>query len=241
MIRAYKELIGPIKSRRTFEEVSERLKQLIFDGSLKPGDQLPSENELAQLFKVGRQSVREALRVLEITGFIKTRPGVKGGAVIENTLLNRMASFLLDVFKFHRVSLEDCVRARKTIEIAVLEFVLKNADQDDIENLRKNIAQAKANLEANRRAFQESLEFHRILTRASKNYAFCIVIESLLAVFSELKSKISETELQKSRLVVEAHEGIVDAIVNKNRKRAIELLERDLAIGQELTMAATLD
>lgn len=241
MRQAYKDLIEPVKNRRTFEEVSDRLKELIFSGSFKPGDQLPSENELAQLFKVGRQSVREALRVLEITGFIKTRPGVRGGAVIENTLLSRMAGFLLDVFKFHRVSLEDCVAARKTIEIAVLEFVLKNADEDDIENLRNNIAQARANLDSNRRAFQESLEFHRILARASKNYAFCIVIESLLAVFSEFKSKITETELQKSRLVVEAHEGIVDAIANKDRKRAIELLERDLAIGQELTMAAKLD
>ena len=57
-------LFGPIKSERTFERVSTRIKGLILEGALKPGDRLPSENELAQQFGVSRQTIREALRIL---------------------------------------------------------------------------------------------------------------------------------------------------------------------------------
>ena len=56
-------LFTPIESKRTFEEISSKVKTLIFDGTLKPGDKLPSELELAKQFGVGRQSVREALRL----------------------------------------------------------------------------------------------------------------------------------------------------------------------------------
>lgn len=66
-------IFTPVKSKRTFEEVSSKIKNLIFDGTLKPGDRLPSESELAVQFGVGRQTLREALRILELSGFIFMR------------------------------------------------------------------------------------------------------------------------------------------------------------------------
>jgi len=60
-----KTVFTPLKNPRTFEEVSNRIKKLIFDGVFKPGDKLPPEIEIAQQFNVGRQSIREALRILE--------------------------------------------------------------------------------------------------------------------------------------------------------------------------------
>jgi len=73
------QLFKPIRGKRTFEEISSEIKRLIFDGVLKPGDKLPSEIELAKMFAVGRQSVREALRLLErrtsiSTGWLPDRP-----------------------------------------------------------------------------------------------------------------------------------------------------------------------
>ena len=191
MITDYKILIEPIKNRRAFEKVSERLKELIFDGTLKPGQQLPSEAALARLFQVGRQSVREALRVLEITGFITTRPGLKGGAVIEGTVLSKLSNLFVDTFKLHPASLEDCIVARREIEISVLQLTMSNIDQTGIEGLRANIDHAKTKLEAGAPAFMENIEFHRLLARTSKNYVFLIVMESLLAVLtSELKQNL---------------------------------------------------
>ncbi|HEX2964195.1 MAG TPA: FCD domain-containing protein [Syntrophorhabdaceae bacterium] len=232
----YEALIGPIRNRRTFEEVSDKLKELIFNGTLKPGQQLPSENTLAQLFKVGRQSVREALRILELSGFITTRAGVRGGAVIERTMLTKMTGPFLDTFKFHKVSLEDCMSARRAIEISVLDFAIRNADKSDIINLRENIARAKAKLRTNNAAYEENIDFHRILARASKNYTFCIVMESIMAVFADFKSRAVGVRAEQSRKIIKGHEELVNAIDAKKKKLAIELLGKDLSNAKRILL-----
>ncbi|HVN96439.1 MAG TPA: GntR family transcriptional regulator, partial [Syntrophorhabdaceae bacterium] len=139
----YEKLIEPVKSKRTFEEVSDRLKELIFNGALKPGQQLPPEPALARLFGVGRQSVREALRVLELSGFITIKPGAKGGAMIQSTMLSKLSGLFLETIKLHQVSLEDCFTARRAIEVSVLDLAFKNAEKEDMEAMKDNIMRAR--------------------------------------------------------------------------------------------------
>jgi GntR family transcriptional regulator, transcriptional repressor for pyruvate dehydrogenase complex len=235
-------LIKPLKNKRTFEEISDRLKELIFDGTLKAGQPLPSEHALAQSFQVGRQSIREALRVLEISGFITVKPGTGGGSVIEGTMLSKMAGMFLDTFKLHRVSLKDCMAARKAIEISILGFVLKNVDESDIEKLRGNICNARTSFSKGESTYEENIEFHRILTRASKNYTFCIVIESMLAVYAEFRSKMtarSKTINKEVLKIIDNHEALVDAIATKENQLAFELLLKDLSYSEELVLTGS--
>lgn len=234
MIADYRDLIEPVKSKRTFEEVSDKLKELIFNGTLKPGQQLPSETALAQLFQVGRQSVREALRVLEISGFITVRPGVKGGAVIEGTVLSKMANLFADTFKLQRISLKDCMAARKAIEESVLDLVIKNRDESDVEGFRANVAKARERTGKGTVAFVENLDFHRLLAKASRNHTFTIVMESILTVFSDFKSKHVDASVAQSAGIISTHEALIDAIVEKNRKKAVEILRKDLSLAEEI-------
>jgi len=233
----YESLIEPVKSKRTFEEVSERLKELIFNGTLKPGQQLPSEPALAQLFHVGRQSVREALRVLEISGFIIVRPGAKGGAVIESTMLSKLSGLFLETFRLQKISIEDCIAARKAIEASVLDLVVQNAGKEDIEALRNNIMVARKKLHSNRSAYEENIDFHRLLAKASKNDTFSIVMEAILAVFSDFKSRYVSVTMKESRGIVDLHEKIVDALVAKKGDIASELLRENLAAAENILLA----
>jgi GntR family transcriptional regulator, transcriptional repressor for pyruvate dehydrogenase complex len=232
-------LIKPLKSKRNFEEISDRLKELIFDGTLKPGQPLPSEHALAQSFQVGRQSIREALRVLEISGFITVKSGT-GGAVIEGTMLSKMAGMFLDTFKLHRVSLKDCMAARKAIEVSILDVVLENVNESDIEKLRENICIARAHLCKGESTYEDNIQFHRILASAAKNHTFCIVIESILAVYAEFKSKMAARSkaINKESLneIIDTHEALVEAIASKENQLAIELLRKDLSYSEELVL-----
>lgn len=233
----YGSVIEPIRSVRTFEEVSNRLKELIFNGTLKPGQKLPSEQALAQLFHVGRQSVREALRVLELSGFITVKAGAKGGPLIQGTMLSKIAGLFLDAFRFNRVSLEDYLSARRAIELSVLDFVFRNARTSDLDALADNVARARAKQAANEVAFEENIEFHLLLGRASRNYIFLIVMESIIAVLSDLRSKLTaQGGVERSRLVTDVHEGILQAIVGKKKRKAVELIDRDLAMLTEILL-----
>src|SRR5512137_2183117 len=233
MIPDYAALIGPVKNKRTFEGVSDKLKELIFDGTLKPGQQLPSEHALAKLFRVGRQSVREALRVLELSGFITVKSGVKGGAVIEGTILTKLAGLFLDTFKLNKMSLQDCIEARKAIEVLGLDFVFKNSAKENVEALRNNVLAAKGKLHSNMSAFQEHVDFHRLLAQASKNYTLTVVVEIILAVFSDFASGYRPLTLKESRQMADFHEAIVDALAAKKKTAAVEVLRKDLALAEK--------
>ena len=225
----------PAKATRTFEEVSNRLKELIFDGTLKPGQRLPSEASLARLFRVGRQSIREALRILELSGFISIRSGVQGGPVIEDTVHNKIAGLFLDAFKSDKVSLSDLVISRKAIEKDVLDLVFVNGKRGDLKRLRENVRQAKAKLEQGQLAIEENIEFHRLLARASGNHVFTIVMESILAVFFDFRSKLAVAGgLERSREITVLHEETIRAIAARKKRKAVALLELNIDKANEI-------
>ena len=215
----------PIKPKRTFEEVSIRIKELIFEGAFKPNEKLPSENELAKTFKVGRQSVREALRLLEISGFISIQRGVNGGPIIQDTMLNKMAGLFLDNFKFNRIPVKDLTQARSEIEKIILKSAIDNATETDLLDLRENVIRAKSRQERNLPAFEENINFHRLLARASKNQVFVMVIESILAVESDFRSKNKKIDMKKSVKITHYHEQILQAIEGGNFEQGDEMIE----------------
>ena len=71
-----------VKSDKVSQHIIDQIRNAIFDGRLKPGDKLPSERELIENFKVGKATLREALRSLEVLGFLEIRKGVSGGAFV---------------------------------------------------------------------------------------------------------------------------------------------------------------
>src|SRR5512136_2169173 len=76
-------LFQPLPVKRTFMEIANQIRSSIYAKTLKPGDKLPSERELAVQFNVGRISVREALRMLEQAGLIFIKQGSSGGAYVK--------------------------------------------------------------------------------------------------------------------------------------------------------------
>ena len=73
---------SPARGRRAFDDIIEQIRERLKNGELKPGDRLPSERFLAEQFDVSRNTVREALRMLEIAGLIVIRKGSAGGGFI---------------------------------------------------------------------------------------------------------------------------------------------------------------
>ncbi len=220
-------IFNPIKSRRTFEEVSDEIKRLIFQGILKPGDKLPSETELARRFSVGRQTFREGLRLLELSGFITVQKGSTGGSLIQDTIPNRISSLFLDAIQMKNISVDELTLARLEIERVVLNHTLNNFEYLDLKNLQENIVQAKTMVENQIPAFNQNIQFHKLLAKASKNPVFVIVVEAIMAVVAHFLSDY-ENDVEGSKKVAMLHQNILNAIKNGERDEAIRLLEEDL-------------
>ena len=221
-----KAIFTPVQSKRAFEEVSSKIKTLIFKGALKPGDKLPSETELASQFNVGRQTVREALRILELSGFITVRKGYGGGPIVQDTILNQISNLFSDAFQMEKITLEQITTARITIERAILEHAIENADLGDLKALEDNLERAKKKADQNMMCIEENIEFHKLLAGASKNPVFVIVVESVLVIMRAFTSRLPP-DPETCKKAVQNHEAIFHGIKEKNVEKAIESLEQD--------------
>src|SRR6266699_5804118 len=85
--------IEPISTQRIYQEVASQLRRSISEGRLRPGDKLPPERSLSAMFGVSRNTVRDALRALELSGLIELKLGATGGAFVlsgsSNAVVNR--------------------------------------------------------------------------------------------------------------------------------------------------------
>jgi GntR family transcriptional regulator, transcriptional repressor for pyruvate dehydrogenase complex len=106
----------PIRQIRVSEEVAKQLKQSILSGQLKPGDKLPSERELADEFEVSRLAIREAVRSLQVTGFVSTRQGSGGGVFVTDLTFEQLSNTYLDLFVTNKISIPELLELRLLVE-----------------------------------------------------------------------------------------------------------------------------
>jgi GntR family transcriptional repressor for pyruvate dehydrogenase complex len=220
-------LFNPIKTSRAFEAISTEIKELIFKGALKPGDRLPSETELAGRFGVGRQTIREALRLLELSGFISMQKGGSGGPLVVNTILNTIGNSFLDIFRMQSITIDEVTTARIQIEKVILANVIVHATDSDIELLRANIVEAQTKIARGIQAFEENIDFHKILAQASRNQVFVVVMEAIAAVVAHLRTLLG-MDMELSSRAVSEHEELLEAIIRKENDKAMQILERHL-------------
>ena len=222
-----KRIFIPVRSKRTFEEVSSQIKKLILEGALQPGDKLPPEGALSAQFHVGRQTIREALRILELSGFISVQKGFGGGSVVRNNVLKRTSGLLLDALQMEKVGLKEFSAARLLIEKGILHEAMDRADSRDIRDLRRNVGESKALIEKRKFATDVNVEFHSLLARASKNRVYVLFERTINDMHLDLRRRRSPN-LAIDQAAVQAHEEILEALIRKERDEANRLLEKHL-------------
>ncbi len=224
-----KGMFVPVRSKRTFEDVSSQIKKLILNGVLQPGDKLPPEGELGEQLNVGRQTVREALRILELSGLISVQKGFGGGSVVSDNILTKTSGLLLDAFQMQKISINEFTTARLLIEKGILSEAIDHATEEDIRDLRRNVEESKDLIVKGTLVTDLNFEFHSLLARASKNTVYILFERTINAILLDLRRRSAKNFLIDKN-AVQAHEQILDALVRKDRERAISLLEKHILV-----------
>ncbi len=224
-----KTIFSPVRSKRTFDDVSSQIKRLILDGVLQPGDKLPPEGELSDQLKVGRQTVREALRILELSGFIAVQKGFGGGSIVRNGILDRTSSLLLDALQMGTVTVKEFTTARLLIEGGILQEAMNHADQDDIRGLQQNLIESRALIARGQLVTDHNFAFHSLLAKASKNSVYIVFERTISALLYDLRRR-SHRNFIIDQSSVRAHEQILNALIKRDREKGMTLLERHIAV-----------
>ncbi|KAA9164426.1 FadR family transcriptional regulator [Amycolatopsis acidicola] len=178
-------LFTKVRTRRGFEYIYDQIRDAVADGRLRPGDRLPAERDMAEIFGVSRQGVREAIRGLETTGLIESRPGVTGGAYIREGDPQMVSRALGDLASLGALSSEDLLEARILLTSTVVRLVVERATEEDFRLLEEDVAfteEASKNTEASFERTEQITEFYRILAKATHNQVLVILTDSLAQI-----------------------------------------------------------
>jgi DNA-binding FadR family transcriptional regulator len=185
---------------RVFQDLVEQIQKAILDGRLKPGDKLPTQRELGELFQTSRASIREALRVLEQKGLIEVKLGVSGGAVIKTAGTEPITESLKLLLQQEQVSHEHLVQFRESIEGNVAAAAARRAKASDIERLEGILSQAEVCLKESASVpydfIQTDIRLHIALAEISGNPIFVAVTkmvhETLLGFYDRFTFRRQE-------------------------------------------------
>lgn len=217
---------------RAWQVVLERIETDLRDGRLSPGDRLTPERELAAQLGVGRSSVREAIRVLEVLGVVRTATGSgpTAGAMIVTTPRGGLAAFLRLQVAANGFPLSDVVRTRVVLECDVAER-LAHADADLSEIVGVLDAMDAADLTPGEFLALDA-RFHQALAEASGNAvvsAMMAGLRSSIEAYTQAgAARLADWAGTVDRLRIE-HRAIVAAVAAGDAARAREGVRTHIA------------
>src|SRR5271156_6809159 len=218
----------PIRTRRAFEEICERIREQLALGVLKPGDKLPPERELAQQLGVSRNVLREALRTLEMAGILKLQKGVKGGAFIREGDTGRMNEVMRDMLSLGTISVRELSEARIHVLDLAVRLACVNARQRDFEALEANIESTDTATREGRLLdrVECSREFYKMLAESTGNKVIAMIVNSVTEIHMRfVYAKVASSGAATPRLT------------DKRRQFLSALRARDVAAATRLMRA----
>lgn len=216
----------PIKKIRLSESVIDAIKKMITDDGFKPEDKFYSENELTKKLQVSRSSIREALRILEVTGHVTVKQG-KGIFVAD--LSDQQFKAFVTWLKNNEQSIKDNFEVRLIVEPKAAGRAAENADADDImkmEDACSNFSKfaAEGNTEE---VIQHDRRFHRYLAGATKNLTLHVLMKSMTTSLPNgwISSLYTPGRIEKTVL---EHNDILEAIKKHDKAGAENAMTRHL-------------
>jgi len=224
-----------LKSRRLYLQVYDEIKDYIEKNRLMPGDKLPSEMKMCEMLGVSRNVLREAIKSLEITGAVRSTPGV--GIVIQEF----NADFFLKNL-IYSVSNEDQLHKetkalRRVVEIGFAREAFDNINErnlallkkaaDQMEQLFEQIKQSQSTSFGVRFA-EADATFHKILFTGVDNHILNSIIQFFWASDRFYKVKTSYSNME---LTVEKHRRIYDALRDQNYQEFLAAMEFHFNVG----------
>lgn len=204
---------GPIQKRKLYQDVVARLMARIESGELKPGDQLPPERELMDVYGVGRPAVREALQALERSGIVEISHGERARVVVPTAddLIRQIGRGARHLLHSQPGTLEHMKQARVFLEAGTARMAAALATSEDVVLLRRRIAEHEASLAALDQFLDRDMAFHREIARISGNPIFPAIVEAIFRWGSDYYQPMVRAP-GAEQLTLAEHRRIVDAI-----------------------------
>lgn len=208
-------IFDQIRQGRISDNILAQIKNAIFTGVYKPGDKLPSEKELKEMFKVSRVPLREALRSLEEMGIIKIKSGVLGGAFVADMGIKSVSAPLADMIRLGKIGFDNIWEFRIFVEPSICEMAARRRTNLDIRQIEAIVVSRKEAVKGGRVPIVASLDFHQAVARASKNNLAILIMDAVAEILLEFFKQL-QFNLSDHKSIAKAHRKILECIKRKD-------------------------
>ncbi|MCK9508391.1 MAG: GntR family transcriptional regulator [Pigmentiphaga sp.] len=217
----------PIKAKRAFEEVCDQIRREVAAGTLRPGDKLPPERELAVQFGVSRTAVREAMRSLENAGLVQCQQGMSGGAFIKELDSQTVTQAVSDMVMLDQIPTSSVTEARILLTEQAIRLACERGTEEDFQAIEEEINETErltlAGDFAHRRSYITT--FYRYLALATHNQVIVMLIESLSEVNRSLLEKYNVAPRTD---VITVRRQVLEHLRARNSEAAVAVMREHL-------------
>jgi GntR family transcriptional repressor for pyruvate dehydrogenase complex len=213
------ENLQSLTSGRLSRQVVQQFQELVKRGELTAGDRLPPERELAERFGVGRNSIREALRELDMIGLVESRHGE--GTFVRAPDAGQLMAPFRSVIELSSPAAASVLEFRLAFEPGVAELAARNLTDEGEAVLRRALDEFEDAL-ARRQAHAEHSDaaFHFAVAQVTNNPTVIAVHRALLELLTTFRSKLTRDAYELNHRVAAGHRELYEAIVSRDAERA---------------------
>ncbi|WP_344968426.1 FadR/GntR family transcriptional regulator [Streptosporangium fragile] len=175
------------------------------------GDRLPPERVMLDEYDVGRGTLRESLRFLELQGVISLKPGPGGGPVVQQPDATSLATTLTLLLQFENAPFRTVAEARAGLEPMMAQLAAERMSDEQLAALKSSVDTMHAHLGDQEVFLDENKRFHDIIAHGSGNAMFGYLIDALLGILDGSAIGIDYPEVRRSA-VHKAHLQIYQAL-----------------------------
>lgn len=207
--------------------VIEQLKEFFLSDEIKEGDKLPTDKQLCETLRVGRSTIREAVRVLQVMGFVKILPG--RGAFLERKKLEDPTTPIIQWISEHKPHIQDIIETRMLLEVRAARLAVERHNADDMARIEFCCSAFEAaldNKEYDKLALLDG-DFHKSIVAATHDELLVILNNIVMLAFSEYRTHSFQIKTHAANAII-PHREIMTAIKENDVKLAEFQVQRHL-------------
>ena len=213
------------REEKAYARVIEKVKKMILSGELKPGEKLPPEREFAEKLEVSRNSVREAIRIMDMMGIVSSQQG--SGNYVTCEFQKSITETMAMMFAMDQVNDKQISQLRYSLEVLAFTLALDRVREEDLAKMEECVEKLDKNGDSKNNATLDKI-IHYTLARASGNQLLIDILEAcsgVLDIFIEdMRYGILKNENRKTELN-ECHRHLVDALREGDREKGLQALK----------------
>ena len=219
-------MFRPLRKQRFSDQIADLIQKKILEDNLAIGTSLPSEKEMAGEFQVSRSVIREALRILEMSGLVNIKKGPTGGIFVSNVYHEPIKRSIGNLIAFGDVTIDNLFEARLLIEPQLAKGAAWQAKKEDLKKFRDLLEDSAKHFDDPIHLKQNNLRFHLLLARISGNPVLAIMLESVFELLVE--HTLDFVDLSLERHFYKVHKKIFQVLVDKKPAEAEKLIKADI-------------